>query len=118
MSTRSPDRITEPAIRDYVDPASFSRGLEYHRQGMISDARVEGERRLTAWCEGSSGGPYQVTAIVEGGQIAEAHCGCPMGAYCKHIVALLLAWKDRPETFTHAIVDSASEWTASESPEA
>jgi uncharacterized Zn finger protein len=97
-----PNRITEETIRDYVDPASFARGLEYHRQDRIFQARVEGGRRLTAQCEGSSGGPYQVAATVEEGQIAEADCTCPMGGFCKHIVALLLAWKDHPETFTES----------------
>jgi uncharacterized Zn finger protein len=95
----SPSPITEKAIRDYVDSGSFARGLEYHREGMIFDPRVEGGNLLKARCEGSSGGPYRVEATVYGGRILAAECTCPVGACCKHIVALLLAWKDQPESF-------------------
>jgi uncharacterized Zn finger protein len=94
-----PNRITEKTIRDYVDAVSFSRGLDYHRQEMIFDPRVEGGSLLKARCEGSSGGPYHVEATVEKGEILDSDCNCPVGGFCKHIVALLLDWKDRPETF-------------------
>jgi uncharacterized Zn finger protein len=98
----TPNRLAEKEIREYVDPRSFSKGQDYHSQGMIFDERVEGGTRLTSRCEGSSGGPYRVWAEVSGGQILDAECSCPVGVCCKHIVALLLAWMEHPETFTEA----------------
>jgi hypothetical protein len=95
-------RLTKNAIRAWADERSFERGEEYHHSGDIFDPRREGDT-LRARCHGSSGGPYRVEATLDGkGGILTGRCSCPVGVGCKHLVALLLGWCERPETFKEA----------------
>lgn len=57
---------------------------------------------LAASCHGSSGGPYEVRATLSASgpyKVVDCSCTCPVGSFCKHIVALLLAWSANPGAF-------------------
>ncbi len=93
-------RLTEAHIRNLAVAPSFERGQAYYRDGAVLDPICQ-ESRLRAQCEGSDYEPYQVSATLAKGGIAETSCTCPYdyGGICKHIVALLLTYIHKPQSF-------------------
>lgn len=93
--------LDEPTIRARFDPQSWQRGKQYARNGAIFNPRRQG-MTIKADCSGSLPEPYRVQVTFDRRGIADADCSCPVGdgGYCKHTVALLLAWLHEPETFT------------------
>ena len=92
--------LTESYIRELCTEQSFERGQNYFEAGVIVRPVIMGNT-LVAECEGTDYQPYKVTVSFGNGGISSASCSCPYdwGGYCKHIVALLLAWLHRPEDF-------------------
>ncbi len=93
-------KITESMIRAGAGPESFHRGEEYYRDGAISNTAVQGAM-LSGECAGTYAPYYRVQVELDEAGIAEASCTCPyeFGGYCKHIVALLLAYLHHPKSF-------------------
>ena len=93
-------KLTEAVIRTGATDKSFQRGRELYRSGAISNAWVQGQC-LSGECEGNESPFYKVRVELDGGGIRSAACTCPydFGGYCKHIVALLLAYTQKPEQF-------------------
>jgi uncharacterized Zn finger protein len=92
--------LSEKAIRDHVGERNFNVGREYQQDGSIFSPRREGAT-LKARCQGSSGGPYRVEATLTEGGVASSDCSCPVGGggHCKHVGALLHAWRESPDEF-------------------
>lgn len=95
--------LTEDNVKAQTDSGSFERGEAYFRHGHIGDTVRRGAT-IEAQCEGSDVLPYRVSATLpregEPGENPRAvSCNCPRGGFCKHIVALLLAWIEHPERF-------------------
>src|SRR5260370_2432149 len=96
-------KITESLIRAGARPESFQSGEECYRDGAISNTTVQGAL-LSGECDGTSAPYYQVQVELDEAGIAVTSCTCPyeFGGYCKHIVALLLAYFHHPKSFvTH-----------------
>lgn len=93
-------RLTEVVIRAGANDKSFQRGRELYRSGAISNASVQGHT-LSGECEGNESPFYKVRVELDDGDIRSATCTCPydFGGYCKHIVALLLAYAQKPQQF-------------------
>ncbi len=93
-------KITESMIRAGAEPESFRRGEECYRDGAISNAAIQGTL-LSGECAGTYAPYYRVQVELDEAGIAEASCTCPyeFGGYCKHIVALLLAYLYHPKSF-------------------
>ncbi len=93
-------RLTEAHIRNLATAPSFERGQAYYRDAAVLDPICQ-ESRLHAQCEGSDYEPYQVSATLGKGGITETSCTCPYdyGGICKHVVALLLTYVHKPQTF-------------------
>ena len=93
-------RLTEVHIHKLATAPSFERGQAYYRDGAVLDPICQ-EAHLRARCEGSDYEPYQVSATLAKGGIAETSCTCPYdhGGICKHVVALLLTYVHKPQTF-------------------
>jgi len=87
-------------IRAGAGPESFRRGEEYYRDGTISNSAIQGTL-LSGECAGTYAPYYRVQVELDEAGIAEASCTCPyeFGGYCKHIVALLLAYLHHPKSF-------------------
>ncbi len=85
--------INESFIRSIVTPQSFAKGQNYYDNDSVSDLEKRGDR-LTASVEGSQYDPYQVTVTFKGTEFVAADCNCPydFDGYCKHVVAVLLAY--------------------------
>ncbi len=92
--------LTEASIRAGASEKSFARGQELFRRGAVSDTAVQGNT-LSGFCEGSESPFYKVRAELDEGGVRSASCTCPydFGGYCKHIVALLLAYARNPSRF-------------------
>ena len=90
----------ELPIQHRLGLAAFRRALAYHRSGAIEATTRDGHT-LRARCKGSQPTPYQVWATLDTQKVVVAHCSCPVGASgrCKHVGALLLAWKYQPAQF-------------------
>ncbi|MCI0549955.1 MAG: SWIM zinc finger family protein [Anaerolineae bacterium] len=93
-------KITESMIRAGAAPESFRRGEEYYRDGAVSNTAIQGTV-LSGECAGTYSPYYQIQVELDEAGIAEASCTClyEYGGYCKHIVALLLAYLHHPKTF-------------------
>ena len=94
-------KLTEAVIRAGATDKSFQRGRELYRGGAISNTSIQGHT-LSGECEGSGSPFYKVRVELDGGGIRSATCTCPydFGGYCKHIVALLLAYAQKPKQFS------------------
>jgi uncharacterized Zn finger protein len=93
-------RPTRPMILRQVGEASVHKARFYLRRRSWRDLRVQGET-VKGRCRGASHSPYRVTATFDGDTIAAAECSCPVGdgGHCKHVAALLLYYRARPEAF-------------------
>jgi len=93
-------KITESMIRVGATPESFRRGEEYHRESAISNTSIQGTL-LSGECAGTYAPYYRVKVELDEAGIADASCTClyEYGGYCKHIVALLLAYLHHPKSF-------------------
>ncbi|MCG8425086.1 MAG: SWIM zinc finger family protein [Proteobacteria bacterium] len=92
--------ITEKLIESQVDTRSLVRGRRYADAGAVVGGRLVG-RTLRASCHGSRPDPYHVEAILDDSGIVQARCSCPVGGQgtCKHVAALLFAYRDAPDAF-------------------
>lgn len=88
-------------IRVGAMPESFRRGEEYYRDGAVSNTAIQGAL-LSGECAGTYAPYYRVQVELDEAGIAEASCTClyEYGGYCKHVVALLLAYLHHPKSFT------------------
>jgi uncharacterized Zn finger protein len=93
-------KLTEAVIRAGATDKSFQRGRELYRSGAISNAAIQGQS-LSGECEGNESPFYKVRVELDGGGVRSATCTCPydFGGYCKHIIALLLAYAQKPTQF-------------------
>jgi uncharacterized Zn finger protein len=93
-------KLTETIIRAGASAQSFQRGQDYYEGGAISNTARQGSV-LTGECEGTSAPYYRVRVELDEAGIREAQCSCPYeyGGYCKHVVALLLAYVHHPRQF-------------------
>ena len=94
-------KITESMIRAGASPESFRRGEEYYREGAVSNTAIQGAL-LSGECAGTYAPYYRVQVELDEAGIADAFCTClyEYGGYCKHVVALLLAYLQHPKSFT------------------
>ena len=86
-----PFLISEDSILEYCDQSSWSRGQNYFKSKMISDATLVGNV-LEAKCEGSRSEDYNIRVILSKDGIDDYLCTCPRGDFCKHIVAVMLTY--------------------------
>lgn len=91
--------LSDAALRQLSGPAVFARGQTYAASGAIEtleDAEpAPGEQvALAAVVQGTQ--PYQVRVWIDEENDLDGECDCPHaqdGNFCKHLVALCLAWR-------------------------
>ncbi len=97
MSSSIGTLLDRDALRRMAGARSFERGEDYFDGGQVG-ALVEHEGTIAAKVQGTR--PYRVKLWVKRGEI-DYSCTCPVGAegaFCKHCVAVGLAWLDRRES--------------------
>jgi len=92
--------LQEGEIAERVGSKAVRRGWEYFQKGALRQLRRQG-KVLSGLCMGTSIHPYRVRVVFNETGIAEADCTCPIGqgGRCKHVAALLIAWRERPQDF-------------------
>ena len=95
-----PIQLTEAMIRAGALKESLARGHECYHNGAVYDTAVSGNT-LTARCRGVYAPHYKLRVEFDAAGILDASCACAyeFGGYCKHIVALLLAYLNDPASF-------------------
>lgn len=91
--------ITEDEIRSSFSERTFSRGLNYFENGYVRMGVKKGDN-LIGTVLGSMPHPYKVEAEIT--DEIYCRCTCPVGAMCKHGVALLLQWINNKDSFVDA----------------
>ena len=89
-------RLTRAALRETAGPVYFARGEEYFDIGAVSSVR-ERDGMISATVFGSH--PYKTSLLIRDGML-DGHCTCPLGQdgeFCKHLVAMGLAFIDQQE---------------------
>lgn len=85
-------QLTPKRIRSWAGAASYARGESYFAEDRVNGLRVC-EDRITSIVQGTY--PYRV-ALWEAEDGAGFSCDCPVGLdgdFCKHCVAVALAWR-------------------------
>jgi uncharacterized Zn finger protein len=92
--------LSETEIRQRVGDQSYQRGVGYFENEAIVNPRRQGST-LKAQCWGTAEEPYRVTITFAGDAIERAECTCPIGhgGFCKHVAAVLMAWRAHPDEF-------------------
>lgn len=93
-------KLTESIIHAGASDQSYQRGYALWQAGAISNTVIQGNL-LLGECEGTSAPYYNVRIELDEGGIRTISCSCPyeFGGYCKHSVALLLAYVHEPKQF-------------------
>ncbi len=93
-------KLTEAMISAGASNESLARGRDYYSKGAIYEAAIS-ENALNAKCRGSYAPHYQLRVEFDNAGVSNASCTCAYenGDYCKHIVALLLAYLNDPASF-------------------
>jgi superfamily II DNA or RNA helicase len=96
--------VDAAALADVLGPACFARGLAYYQQGAVGRVWWDASRSALAGTVRGRTGEFYTTAafftLADGlpPQFEDGRCSCPVGANCKHVVALILAGTGaRPE---------------------
>lgn len=93
-------KITESMLRSASSSEIFARGYDLYQSSAIYDI-FQQHNRITGKCKGGSAPYYELRLQLDEGGIREALCTCPFdgGGYCKHIIALGLAYIHDPSDF-------------------
>jgi uncharacterized Zn finger protein len=80
-------------IHDHAAEGSFDRGRSYERSGAVVSLKRTSDATIDALVKGSQYAPYAVRIRHSPTEITSVECSCPYfaGAWCKHVVAALLA---------------------------
>jgi superfamily II DNA or RNA helicase len=99
-----PEQISNSWLDAETGFGASRRGLEYRHQGRARVVDIKEETIgqgtdliIRGECRGSQVRPYTQEVVVSGfrGSLElEGYCTCPVGFNCKHVVALLLTWRD------------------------
>lgn len=90
---------TNDDIIKWVGDTSFSRAHGYTGD-MLADLKYS-RNLLKCKCFGSEKLPYKVKVTLNSTNILSSKCSCFIGddGKCKHVAALLVAWRDERENF-------------------
>ncbi len=94
------DKLTFNLLVEQMETSDFSRGLDYHRQGMVEWVDLREDTPQFCILESSTAGSYrkaykQSIALESEGRgrvIIDGDCNCPVGFNCKHVVAACLTF--------------------------
>jgi len=100
MSSRLSTLLTRHVVANLATGASFERGLDYFNRGKVVRL-IEHGNTVTAKVSGTAVYEVRLSAVADG---LEFNCSCPVGGggdFCKHCVAVALAWLENRSRKTH-----------------
>ena len=85
--------LSEETIVRHAEQMSVERGREYFHSGAVKSIKRTSDTEVEAYVQGSDVAPYHVEIRHNDREITAATCTCPYvgGAWCRHIVAALIA---------------------------
>lgn len=92
--------LDENVLKSLCTSAVYQRGeLLFHSDAVFNTFRDK--EVLKGNCLGKSEAYYEIEVELEEGQIVDSFCSCPYDwdGYCKHLIALLLAYIHEPMLF-------------------
>lgn len=90
------EEVSITDLEAWVSPEILDRGREYQRTGHI--LRVCRFGKIIAGEVAGTGEPYRVRITLDETGV-DAACTCPYPGFCKHMVALVLAWIEKSADF-------------------
>jgi hypothetical protein len=90
----SRDQVAVQTIRAWAGETIFKRGQDYQLRGRVRELAATSSGGLPAWVQGST---RYATSVTLGKDDLTSRCTCPYGGACKHAVAVVLAYLDRPD---------------------
>jgi uncharacterized Zn finger protein len=108
--------LTDSIISSGTSPKVFERGEDLYKRDALSNLAIQ-ENVLFGDCEGTEKPFYQIKVELDKYGIKGVNCTCASvgNGYCKHTVAVLLAYVYEPESFT--VRQTPQELLASQSKE-
>ncbi len=91
--------FTERDIQGAFSHTAFRAGRYYAIGGRVQDLRTTGDGIIEGAVQGSDRMPYRQTVRLTPGRAGvsvKGSCTCPVGSNCKHVAAVLLAFRKRP----------------------
>lgn len=82
------DFVTEASLRSLAGERYFERGVEYFRRDAVERLHCD-ENQISSRVIGTE--PYRCRLWISKGML-DWECSCPLGDFCKHLVATGLAW--------------------------
>lgn len=94
--------LNESIIQAGSTNESFKRGKAYYQDGSIERPTIS-DNEISAICSGNSAPFYKVRVFFDELGIKSATCTCEYdyGGYCKHIVALMLTYVHKRQSFVN-----------------
>src|SRR6266545_6389268 len=90
----SRDQVAVQTIRAWAGETIFKRRQDYQLRGRVRELAATSTGGLLAWVQGST---RYATSVTLGKDDLTSRCTCPFGGTCKHAVAVVLAYLDRPD---------------------
>ncbi len=103
------DQFTADDVTDWLTAREVAKGQDYLDR--VTDLEVDASH-VEAKVKGTASKPYRVKVVLAAdghGYPVSALCSCPVGGYCKHVAATLLAVIDAREQ-VDAVTPAASAW--------
>ena len=106
--------LTEKQIKQFAGPTIYDRGYTYYRDGRVEELSYRPDQeRIHALVQGSYGS-YEVSVRMADKTI-KASCTCPYEGYpCKHVVAVLLAFRKDHKEYEQEAKERQGAWSAVE----
>lgn len=93
-------------VGESFNDLTIKRGFQYFKQERVLPLKVSNPEHIEALVEGNDEDKYRVTLNLD--SLSESRCTCPVPAYCKHMIAVLLDYVSQQGRSVHAIVNANS----------
>ena len=93
-------------VGESFNDLTIKRGFQYFKQERVHPIKTTDPEHIEALVEGNDEDKYRVTLNLD--SLSESRCTCPVPAYCKHMIAVLLDYVSQQGRSVHAIVNANS----------
>ncbi|WP_430023577.1 SWIM zinc finger family protein [Paenibacillus sp. MABNR03] len=91
-------------VAEHFNNLTIMRGFQYYKQKRVGSLTFTEQHGIIAGVQGSE--DYEVTLSIQ--SLPTSHCTCPVGATCKHMIAVMMSYAELMERPVHAIVNAHS----------
>ncbi|MFS0873786.1 SWIM zinc finger family protein [Paenibacillus xylanilyticus] len=99
-------------VAEHFNNLTIMRGFQYYKQKRVGSLTFTEQHGIRADVQGSE--DYEVTLSIQ--SLSTSHCTCPVGAACKHMIAVMMSYAELLERPVHAIVNAHSSTALKQAP--